>query len=189
MGRRPIASGKSSFDLVDAGLLFSLAGVGPGTRMLDLACGTGNYTLFAAPLVGETGVVYAVDLWEEGIAALREELLRRRIANVVPLVADVSRSLPVPPAGVDVCLMATVLHDLVSDGTDAGTIANVATALRPGGTLAVVEFAKLPPPPGPPLAVRLDSGEVAGRLSRHGLQLRTTAELGPFTYLALLTRT
>ena len=83
----PPGAGKSSYDLIDPGTLWAELNLPQGITFLDLGCGQGNYSLAAADLIGPTGVVYAVDLWEEGIAALKERAAREGRANLKALVA------------------------------------------------------------------------------------------------------
>jgi ubiquinone/menaquinone biosynthesis C-methylase UbiE len=185
----PIAAGTSSFDLVDRGRLFPALGLRGGETVLDLACGRGAYAIAIAALVGPAGRVVAVDLWQEGIAALRQEIAARGLANVAPLHANVAETLPLEPGSVDLCLMATVLHDLVADGTAEGALAQAGRAVRTGGRLAVVEFKKIDGPPGPPRAIRMDAAAVAARVQPHGFSAAGLTDLGPHTYLATFTRT
>lgn len=72
---KPIGSGRSSYDLIDPEKLFDELNLESGTVFLDLACGKGEYSVRAAEAVGEAGQVYAVDLWDEGIAALQERIV------------------------------------------------------------------------------------------------------------------
>ena len=84
---KPPGAGKSSYDLIDPATLWAELNLPQGITFLDLGCGQGNYSLAAADRIGPKGVVYAVDLWEEGIAALRERAAREGRANLKALVA------------------------------------------------------------------------------------------------------
>jgi ubiquinone/menaquinone biosynthesis C-methylase UbiE len=179
----PPGAGKSSFDLVDTARLFDEAGLGHGMTFLDLACGRGEYALAAAGKVGKEGVVYAVDLWEEGIAALKGQAFERGFRNVEARVADVGKGIPLEDACVDVCLVATVLHDLVQEGAADQALREVSRVLRPGGLLAVMEFKKIEGPPGPPLRIRLSEDDVRGLVFPHGFEERRVVEVGPYNYL------
>ena len=112
MRGKPIAAGKSSFDLIDAIRLFSELQLKKNTVLLDLACGSGSYAIAASEYIGEQGRIYAFDLWQEGIDSLRQETAARQIKNIHAEVADISVEIPVGDNSIDVCLMATVLHDL-----------------------------------------------------------------------------
>jgi ubiquinone/menaquinone biosynthesis C-methylase UbiE len=182
---KPPGAGKSSFDLIDTNKFFAALVIKPHMRILDLACGQGNYTLALAEAVGPEGVVHAVDLWEEGLAKLREEAAIRGFQQVRPILADASGPLPLEAASIDLCLMATVLHDLVEAGTAAGALAEAARLVKAGGTLALVEFKKIDGPPGPPLHIRLAPEEVNSLVEPYGFKKRQLEEVGSYTYLML----
>ena len=179
---KPPGAGKSSYDLIDPGALWGELNLPKGITFLDLGCGRGNYALAAAHLIGPAGVVYAVDLWEEGIASLKERAAREGRANLQPLVAPAGR-VPMESRSVDVGFMATVLHDLVEAGTAAGALAEAARVIKAAGRLAIVEFHKIDGPPGPPRHIRLDPAEVEALVAPYGFARQQTVKLGPYNYL------
>ncbi len=180
--------GKSSYDLIDPDALWAELDLAPETIFLDLGCGTGNYTLAAAALIGPAGVVYAVDLWDEGIAALKERAAKEGLSNLKAVVAPAGQ-VPVADQRVDVALMATVLHDLMEAGTGKGALAEVARVLKPGRHLAIVEFDKIDGPPGPPRHIRLDPEEVENLVAPYGFRRQKTVKLGPYNYLITFIKT
>lgn len=183
MKHKPIAAGKSSFDLIDAELLFAQLGLQPGTRLLDAACGRGHYSLAAADHLTTGGRVVAVDLWADGVAELKQTMRAQGTANICPLVADL-RSLPLDTHSIDFCLLATVLHDLVQDCSAGGAIEEIGRVLKPGGRLAVIEFNKTDGPPGPPRDIRLDPTETTRILTSHAFtQSHPAQPIGPYHYL------
>jgi ubiquinone/menaquinone biosynthesis C-methylase UbiE len=188
MDHKPIAAGKSSFDLVDVEKLFSELNLKPETVFLDVACGRGSYSLAVSKLIEAEGHVYAVDLWEEGIAILEGEVTKRGIKNLTARVADVSRHIPVADKSIDICLLATVLHDLIQVQKAEGTLKEVQRVVKIGGTVAVVEFKKIEGPPGPPIDIRITAEELVGYALPHGLVPVKTVDLGPYHYLTLLAR-
>jgi ubiquinone/menaquinone biosynthesis C-methylase UbiE len=184
---KPPGAGKSSYDLIDPGILRVALNLPQGITFLDLGCGQGNYSLAAADIIGPHGVVYAVDLWEEGIAALRERAAREGRANLKPLAAAAGQ-VPLENRSVDMGLMATVLHDLVEAGTAAGALAEVTRVIKAGGQLAIVEFDKIDGPPGPPRHIRLDPAEVEALVAPYGFARQQTVKLGPYNYLMTLVK-
>ena len=185
MDKKPLGAGKSSFDLIDPEILFSALGLKEDAVFLDAACGRGAYSLAAAPYIGPGGRIYAFDLWEEGIASLQKETRLKASSPIAAQVVDVSRQIPLEDQSVDVCLLATVLHDLIQDRTETGAIREIERTLKPGGTLAVIEFKKIEGPPGPPIRIRIAPEEVVERLQPHSFSLIRVLDLGPFNYLAL----
>lgn len=185
MTHPPTGAGKSTFELVDTKKLFTALNLEPGNTFLDLACGSGTYTLLASEFVTDEGAVYAVDLWEEGITGLESERRERGIDHVHPRVADASKRVPVDTDAIDVCLIAAALHDFVRDGTERAVIQEVIRVLRPDARLAVVEFKKVAGPPGPPVNVRLSPAELEELLRPRGLAPLRTLDVGPYHYLSL----
>jgi len=189
MQGQPTAAGKSSYDLIDQASFWQALSVTDGMTVLDLACGAGRYSLPLAGRVGPSGKVIAIDLWAQGIAQLAEAAEMAGLINMQPVVADVSQPLPLESGSVDLCLLATVLHDLVADGIARPALKEIGRVLKPAGILAVVEFNKQDGPPGPPKAVRLSLEQVSMQLLPLGLiRFSAVVELGPHAYLAQFRR-
>jgi ubiquinone/menaquinone biosynthesis C-methylase UbiE len=188
MPHHPIAAGKSSFDLIDFNTFQAALDLSGDIVFLDVACGVGNYAIQIARQLEGQGTVHALDLWGEGITKLRQKADSLNLYNIKASVSDVSKTIPLDDDSVDICLMATVLHDLIADGTHGGTLDEVVRVLNPSGRLAIVEFKKMPGPPGPPEKVRLSPEELNQVLESWGLQCQRSVELGVVTYLSLFQR-
>jgi len=184
---QPTGAGKSSFGLIDSAKFFLELNLKKGITFLDVACGRGAYSLAASDIIGKKGQVYAVDLWEEGISILKKEASSQGIDNISAFVSDVSQKIPVENEGVDVCLMATVLHDLVGDKVDRQVMQEIVRVMKPKGILAIVEYKKKEGPPGPPKSVKLSPQEVVKIVSDFGFKQNRYAEVGPDTYMQIFT--
>ena len=82
MTEKPIAAGKSSYDMIDALNFWSTLAIKDKTIMMDLGCGVGNYAIQAVRYVGPKGLIYAVDAWSEGIERLKERAVKADITNI-----------------------------------------------------------------------------------------------------------
>ncbi len=91
---KPPGSGKSSLDLIDREKAFSLLDVKPNSSFLDLACGVGKYSVALSQVIGDQGVIYAVDLWAEGIATLNDLIKEKNISNIKTFISDISQTIP-----------------------------------------------------------------------------------------------
>ncbi|WBO61917.1 class I SAM-dependent methyltransferase [Streptomyces camelliae] len=108
--------------------LAELAGAVPGSRVLEVGCGTGQATV---PLAGRGCRITAVEAGP-GMAAVA----RRNLAGAaeVEVVTAEFESWPLPQEPFDVVVSATAFHWI----DPAVRMARAADALRPGGALAVV---------------------------------------------------
>jgi len=185
MHDKPIAAGKSSFDLIDKERFFGALGIKREYVLLDAACGVGKYSIAISDVLKNKGIIYAVDLWEEGIQTLKQTIEEKEIKNIKPFLADISKHIPVEDQSVDIILMATVLHDLIEDNTEKGTLSEVRRVLKSGGSLVIVEFKKMDGPPGPPVAIRLSPEETEKIVSAYGFNQEKVIDVGPFNYLSV----
>ena len=184
----PTAAGKSSYDLIDHDRFWRFLSLEPGMTVLDLGCGVGRYSLPIAARLGSQGKVIAVDAWEEGIARLKAQAEAVADVTLEAYVAD-ARRLPLADRQVDLCLMATVLHDFVADGIATQVMDEVMRVLKPRGICAVVEFKKQPGPPGPPEKIRLAVEDVAVRMQPYGmLRFSAVTDLGKDHYFTQFRR-
>jgi ubiquinone/menaquinone biosynthesis C-methylase UbiE len=188
MPELPPAAGKSSFDLIDKGKFLSLFNVPPGSTVLDLACGIGRYSIELSKIPEAHFKIHAVDLWAEGIETLNAVIAAEKITNIHTIVADISRKIPLETASVDVCLLATVLHDLSPAAQDS-TLREIERVLKPGSILMIVEFKKIDEGPGPPISIRLNEQEVEDIAARYTFLKSSCDETGAYTYLIKFQKT
>lgn len=181
--KKPKGAGKSSFELINSDILSDVLQVKAGFVILDLACGKGIYSMFLSKIVGDTGLVYAVDLWEEGLRLLGKEIEEKNITNILPMLNDATNKIEIDDYSVDICLMATVLHDFEEMNRSGNVIEQVKTILKPGGHLAVIEFKKTDGPPGPPKKIRLSEDETEKMITGYGFKRVSTVEIGDYNYL------
>lgn len=189
MTAKPIAAGKSSYELIDTERFWQTIAVKAGMTVLDLGCGSGRYSLGLAQRMAGEGRIVAVDLWSEGIEQLTQETVRSGSGIIEPYVADAGKSLPLESASVDLCLMATALHDFVAEGNHPAVLDETLRVLKPQGILAIVEFKKQEGPPGPPKKIRLSVEDLAVMLQPRGfLRFSAVSELGPDIYMTQFRR-
>lgn len=182
MSSKPVAAGKSSFDLVDHELVFSHMIAKEDATYLDLACGAGRYTLALAEQLGTGSTIHAFDLWPEGVAAMMNDARERGLSAIKGAVADVTRPLPLPEETVDVCFIATALHDLPAETRDS-VIDEIRRVLVPGGTMLLIEFKKLDHGPGPGKEKRISEEDADALILPHGFRKAEAVSLGEYTYL------
>ena len=113
-----------------------LANIGAGTRVADIGAGDGYYVVRLAEMVGPTGRVYAEDIVGDYLRLLQDRVRRERLANVQIARGDAHD--PRLPAGdIDVALMIHMYHEI---DQPFGLLYNLATSLKPGGRLLILDL-------------------------------------------------
>jgi ubiquinone/menaquinone biosynthesis C-methylase UbiE len=175
-------SGPSSFGMHDTDFVFEKLDLKPGGVFLDLGCGPGDYAMYASLIVGETGMVYAIDKWERMVTGICTEAAMMGYANVCSVLADICAPLPLGDASVDVCLFATVMHTLNMARDGSAVFGEVRRVLKPAGRLAIINCKKEDQPFGPPIEKRFSPQETEKLVVPCGFRTLEQVDLG-YNYL------
>jgi ubiquinone/menaquinone biosynthesis C-methylase UbiE len=108
-----------------------------GQVIADVGAGEGEIGFAAAAAVGKTGKVYLTELDEDKVAALQKDAGRRKLKNVV-ILAAAEKETKLPDSCCDAIVLRRVYHHFTAPVEMDGSLLH---SLRPGGLLAVVEFA------------------------------------------------
>ena len=118
--------------------LVELAGVQPGSRVLDVAAGYGEPALTAALKAGPDGRVVATDISAEMLAFGRERAAAAGLENVEFLESDAS-SLDFPPASFDA---AVSRWGIIFEPDAEAAAARIRGFLKPGARIAIASWGK-----------------------------------------------
>ncbi len=150
--------------------MVALAGIGPGSRVLDIGTGLGEPALTAARAAGPTGSVLAADISPDMLDFAQDRARKDGLTNVEFRVLD-ANALDLPESSFDAVLSRWGLMFLALDDALAG----IRHCLKPGGRLVAVVWG---PPEGAP------TNSLADRVLRRTLNLPPPEE-GPGTPFAL----
>ncbi|MDQ0568684.1 demethylmenaquinone methyltransferase/2-methoxy-6-polyprenyl-1,4-benzoquinol methylase [Variovorax paradoxus] len=118
-----------------------VANVGEGSRVLDIAGGTGDLALAFAKKVGASGQVVHTDINEAMLRTGRDRLLDAGVA-LPTLVCDAEK-LPFPSDHFDVVTVAFGLRNMTHKDI---ALKEMNRVLKPRGKLLVLEFSKVAKP-------------------------------------------
>ena len=107
-------------------------GLEAGKVVLDFGCGVGSYTIPAAQIVGDEGLVYALDMQPLAIRAVERRAQEADLSNVRTILSNGDTALP--DGSVDVVLLYDVLHSVPEK---KALLAELCRVLKPGGHLLV----------------------------------------------------
>ena len=103
----------------------------PGFNVLDYGCGPGSYTTVAAKLVGETGMVYALDIHPLAVKQVQKMAAKRNLSNIETILSDCATGLP--DASIDLALLFDTFHELEKP---QAVLAELHRVLKPDSVLS-----------------------------------------------------
>ena len=139
------------------------AGVAANMAVVDVGCGIGFYTFPLSAIVGERGVVYAVDLSDDMLSLLKKEMEGRNVGNVKPILSQETK-IPLGDKTADVVINVNMLHE--AEDRDA-FIKELKRLMKDDGRLLIIDHKKEPSPTGPPLEERISYDEAFGLLKKY----------------------
>ncbi len=115
-------------------------GLKPGARVADVGAGTGFYSRLFSQAVGEKGWVYSVDISTTFLRHINEQVQAANITNQTSVLCS-ERSIKLPANSVDLVFICDTYHHFEFP---QATLASIEKALKPGGTLVVIDFERIP---------------------------------------------
>ncbi|MEY2633623.1 MAG: bifunctional demethylmenaquinone methyltransferase/2-methoxy-6-polyprenyl,4-benzoquinol methylase [Pseudomonadota bacterium] len=132
-------------DLMSAGLhrlwksfTISISGVRSGSRVLDVAGGTGDLSLAFAKKVGPSGQVWLTDINNAMLTRGRDRL--SDLGHLIPAAQCDAEKLPFPDNWFDCVTVAFGLRNMTHKDS---ALAEMRRVLKPGGRLLVLEFSQV----------------------------------------------
>lgn len=119
-------------------LLIGALHIRPGAIVADIGSGTGYFTWRLAQQVGPQGKVYAVDLQESMLDLTKAAVDAHKLTNV-EYVRATERSPRLPDRSIDLAFVAYAYHEF---GDPEAMMASIRRALKPGGRVVILEYAK-----------------------------------------------
>ena len=105
-----------------------------GLAVADVGAGKGNYTAFLADVVGSAGAVFATEVDEDLVTGIREAVAGRENVTVI---LGKHNSSELPDQCCDRILLRRVYHHFKEPQS---MLKSLWASLKPGGTIAVVDF-------------------------------------------------
>ena len=155
-----------------------------GQVVADIGAGPGYFTKRLARAVGTSGHVYAVDAEPGILDVLRDRVAAARLTNVTPVLGRGDDPL-LPASSCDLAIIVDTYHHF-ADGP--AFLRRAARALRPGGRLVNIDFAKRETPVGPPVDHRVSREDFVRDARRAGLVVAREHQFLPYQYFVVLRR-
>ncbi|WP_373060666.1 class I SAM-dependent methyltransferase [Gemmatimonas sp.] len=116
--------------------VIELAKIRQGQQVADIGAGDGYYVSRLSPLVGASGRVFGQDIIPDYLTLLQRRVRREGMGNVQVVRGD-AHDPRLPSASVDVAIMIHMYHEIEQP---FALLWNLATAMRPGGRLVILDL-------------------------------------------------
>ena len=126
----------------------------PGMNIADIGAGTGLYTIPFAQLVGEKGIVYAVDISDDFIQNIKQRAKHHDLKNVVGHINN-QKEIGLAQNSIDLAFICNTYHHFEYPLT---TLKSIYQALLPGGKLVIIDYKRDP---------KISSSWVMGHVRTH----------------------
>lgn len=115
-------------------------GIEPGDSVADIGAGTGFYSRLFASEAGKSGWVFAVDISPRFLEHINTRCREDGVTNLTGVLGS-DRSINLPPDSINVAFICDTYHHFEFPQS---TLASIHKALKPGGTLIVIDFDRIP---------------------------------------------
>jgi ubiquinone/menaquinone biosynthesis C-methylase UbiE len=109
-----------------------IAGLKPGQRVVEVGCGPGFFTIPAAKMVGENGLIYAIDINHRAIKRVEEKMRKYGVDNIKPILGNAA-STELEDSSVDLVFIFGLRY--IAGGL-SNLVSEMYRILRPGGLLS-----------------------------------------------------
>lgn len=174
--------------LLNAKTLLEAAGIEEKMKIADLGCGRrGHFVLQAAKLVGDKGIVYAVDVVKDVLKNVESTAQLYDIKNIKTIWADLEilKSTKIDNDLIDIAMLNNVLFQTKKKKEMVNQAVRI---LKKGGKLLIVDWKKSKAPFGPPVEDRVKSTAVKKYVQKCGLKLIHEFDAGPYHYALIFVK-
>ena len=142
-------------------------GLSAGQTVADFGSGSGFFAIAAAKMVGNSGIVYAVDVQQAKLTATFSAASQQGYKNIQIVQADLDQPIKgIADASCDAVIMASVLHEIKSRDM---LLKNAHRILKTGGLILCVEWKAEHTIFGPSIDQRLPEQQLEQELAQIGL--------------------
>lgn len=174
--------------LLNAESLLKKAGVKESLKVADFGSGAyGHFVFPAAQMVGNKGMIYAVDILKPALEAISKRARQENFGNITTVWSDleVFKAAKIETESIDVGLL---INNLYLSRKRAEILRECIRMIKKGGKFLIVEWEDTSSPFGPPAEerVKIDLLKKAGE--KLGLKIEDSFSAGQFHYAVLFSK-
>jgi len=160
-------------------------GLKEGMHIADIGCGSGYHTFLFSPLVGDSGVVDALDTNPAHIRYLKWAISKAGVHNIIPRQSK-PNDVALEVNSLDYAFLCSMYHAIyvcMKEEDFSAFLDSILKALKPDGTLVVVDNAQLVKGERRYVGGRIARELVIRQLEAYGLKLVKEQQFIPQRYI------
>lgn len=157
-------------------------------RVADLGCGrTGQFIFPASKIVGEKGIVYAVDIIKDVLEDIKKRIQSEAFMNIQTVWSDVERvgKTPIPEHSLNTTILTNVIF-LVKD--KLSVLREAARLTAEHGQVIVIDWSKQLGPLGPSADLLVRAEDIVGLAKDADLTLAERIDLSDNHYCLIFNK-
>lgn len=163
--------GRSSEDFINAQDVLERINLSNDDYFMDAGCGDAHLAIEAQDFIGESGKIYALDVYNESIQDLNSYIQKNNVKNMIPVQSDITDKIDVEDNKLDVVLLLNVFHGFVAMKKVDEAISELKRITKTGGKIAIMDFKKQEVKYGPPYKIRSNPEEIEEMFNKHDMDL------------------
>ncbi|MFH1286505.1 MAG: methyltransferase domain-containing protein [Candidatus Magasanikbacteria bacterium] len=170
----------SGNQLIDISVLFHKAHLQPGMHVADLGCGrTGHVVFPASRVVGDMGIIYAVDVLKDVLKNVMQRARDNGLVNIHTVWANAEQSgkVAIPSGSLDLVFISNVLFQA---GNTHDMLEEASRLLKDKARLVIVDWNTSDLPFGPSREQLIDFADVEKWGKEHGFVLQEEFDAGKY---------
>lgn len=156
-------------------------GLKAGMVFMDIGCGEGFFSLLAAQVVGEKGLVYSADTDADAIDRLKLNAEKNGLTNIHAKAGPAEETVFCASCA-DIIFYSMVLHDF---DDPLKVLVNAKKMLKSTGKIANLDWKKKFMTFGPPESIRFSQEKASDLLKQASFTVQNVKEVGPHHYLVI----
>lgn len=161
--------------------IFDQLGISVGNRVADFGAGSGHFTLEAARRVGDTGVVYAIDVLASSLETIEGLAKVEKLGNITCVRANLEKEQgsKIIPNSLDL----VIAKDVLFQNKDKESVLKEAhRILKSGGRILVVEWNESQRTIGPEASLRVAEDALQKMVKTAGFGVEKVLSAGDYHY-------
>lgn len=166
--------------MVDPNVLFRKGQLQPGMHIADLGCGrTGHIVFPASEIIGDDGIIYAVDILKDVLKIVRKRAKMNNISNIHTVWADLEQvgHTSIPKNSLDVAYLINTLYQAKDH---EAIIRESSRLMKDKARFVVVDWKDRDIPFGPDDEDYVDFDHIKNLSQKEGFTLQEDFELGDY---------